>query len=94
MMHSFLKTTFSIFQNAASFAPSPKAVILPSASIYASLQSHKLALNLMVLNLGFFCRMHCFYHHLFQPNFFRNLDGSFDVLSMKFIIVSHSILFI
>ena len=36
-MHSFLKTTFLVFQNTVPFAPSPMAVIVPSTSIYASL---------------------------------------------------------
>ena len=75
MMHSFLKTTFLILQNTAPFAPSIKTVILASTSIYASLQSHKLALNIVVLNLDFFAMCTASITIYFDPIFFQNLDG-------------------
>ena len=51
-MHNFLILLISIsVVLAAAVAPTPATVVFPVASIYASLQSHKLDFKIAVLNL-------------------------------------------
>ena len=80
----------SSFCLAASSTSAPVIVILPLTSMYASLWSHKLDFNIMVLNLMSLLVLYTPLDlSLVSIQFLvQNLDNWFDVLSNRFIIFS------